>query len=318
MHNKEYRPTLAQLRTFVTIAENKHFGTAATKLQISQPSLSQALVALEQGLGVQLIERSTRKVIVTTAGESLLPYAKATLEAADAFLAHARGANGTLTGPLTIGIIPTIAPYILPDLLTSIAERFPELEPRFVEEQTDNLVQRLRDGQLDVAIMALPAESHGLVEVPLYHESFRVVTNVSHPLAGRTDLELKQLDDLNLLLLDDGHCLRDQILDLCRSAHINPAEATNAVTRASSLTTIMQLVMGNLGGTLVPESALATECGNPALAVGRFASDVIAERTIGLVFRSSAARSKEFEELGALVTAAFHNAVDRSAPLSPA
>lgn len=318
MHNKEYRPTLAQLRTFVTIAENKHFGTAATKLQISQPSLSQALVALEQGLGVQLIERSTRKVIVTTAGESLLPYAKATLEAADAFLAHARGANGTLTGPLTIGIIPTIAPYILPDLLTSIAERFPELEPRFVEEQTDNLVQRLRDGQLDVAIMALPAESHGLVEVPLYHENFRVVTNVSHPLAGRTDLELTQLDELDLLLLDDGHCLRDQILDLCRTAHINPAEATNAVTRASSLTTIMQLVMGNLGGTLVPESALATECGNPELAVGRFAPNVIAERTIGLVFRSSAARSQEFEELGALVTAAFHNAVDRSAPLSPA
>lgn len=99
MHNKEYRPTLAQLRTFVTIAENKHFGTAATKLEISQPSLSQALVALEQGLGVQLIERSTRKVIVTATGEKLLPYAEATLEAADAFLAHARGAHGTLTGP---------------------------------------------------------------------------------------------------------------------------------------------------------------------------------------------------------------------------
>ena len=103
MHNKEYRPTLAQLRTFVTVAENKHFGTAAAKLEISQPSLSQGLVALEQGLGLQLIERSTRKVIVTSAGETLLPYAKATLEAADTFLAHARGANGTLAGPLTIG-----------------------------------------------------------------------------------------------------------------------------------------------------------------------------------------------------------------------
>ncbi|WP_293778845.1 LysR family transcriptional regulator, partial [uncultured Corynebacterium sp.] len=106
MNNKEYRPTLAQLRTFVTIAENKHFGSAAAKLDISQPSLSQALVALEQGLGVQLIERSTRKVIVTSTGEMLLPYAKAALEASDAFLSQARGANGTLTGPLTIGIIP--------------------------------------------------------------------------------------------------------------------------------------------------------------------------------------------------------------------
>ena len=117
MNNKEYKPTLAQLRTFVTIAENRHFGTAASKLNISQPSLSQALVALETGLGIQLIERSTRKVIVTPTGEALLPYAKATLEAADAFVAHARGAHGVLSGPLNIGIIPTIAPYILPTLL---------------------------------------------------------------------------------------------------------------------------------------------------------------------------------------------------------
>ena len=105
MSNKEYRPTLAQLRTFVTIAENKHFGTAAAKLAISQPSLSQALVALETGLGVQLIERSTRRVIVTPSGEALLPYAKATLDAAEAFLSYARGANGNLSGPLTIGLV---------------------------------------------------------------------------------------------------------------------------------------------------------------------------------------------------------------------
>ena len=162
MHNKEYRPTLAQLRTFVTIAENKHFGTAAAKLEISQPSLSQGLVALEQGLGLQLIERSTRKVIVTSAGEKLLPYAKATLEAADTFLAHARGANGTLAGPLTIGVIPTVAPYILPDLLSMLAEAYPDLEPRFVEEQTQHLITRLRSGNLDLAIMALPSEATGM------------------------------------------------------------------------------------------------------------------------------------------------------------
>lgn len=318
MNNKEYRPTLAQLRTFVTIAENKHFGSAAAKLDISQPSLSQALVALEQGLGVQLIERSTRKVIVTSTGEALLPYAKATLEASDVFLSQAHGASGTLTGPLTIGIIPTIAPYILPGLLKSISETYPDLEPRFVEEQTQHLLDKLREGSLDLAVAALPTEATGMVETPLYSESFTVVTPAGHPLAGREDLTLEELADLDLLLLDDGHCLRDQVLDLCRRAKVNPSEATNAVTRASSLTTILQLVMGNLGTTLVPESALATECQNPQLAVARFAPTVTAERQVGLVFRSSAARADEFRAFGSLVTAAFQDAAERSRALFPA
>lgn len=312
MHNKEYRPTLAQLRTFVTIAENKHFGTAAKKLQISQPSLSQALVALEQGLGIQLIERSTRKVIVTSAGEKLLPYAKSTLEAADSFLSHARGAHGTLSGPLTIGIIPTVAPYILPDLLNEIREHYNDLEPRFVEEQTSHLLQKLRDGQLDLAILALPSEASGMIEEPLYTERFSAVVHRNHELAGRQDLALADLDNLNLLLLDDGHCLRDQVMDLCRQANVNPTEATNTVTRASSLTTIMQLVIGGLGATLVPESALAAETRHPDLSVAHFGESVTAERTIGLVFRGSAARADEFREFGHIVTTSFNKALERS------
>jgi len=309
MHNKEYRPTLSQLRTFVTIAENKHFGTAATKLSISQPSLSQALVALEHGLGVQLIERSTRRVIVTPAGEELLPFAKATLDAADAFLARSRGANGTLIGPLTIGIIPTIAPYILAGLLTALNEQYPDLEPRIVEDQTRHLVQMLRDGQIDVALMALPSEASGVIDLPLYKEEFVVVVPAGHEFAGRDDLGLDCLQDLDLLLLDDGHCLHDQIVDLCRSADINPTEATNAVTRASSLTTIMQLVAGGLGSTLVPLSAVATETTRPGLAVSRFDDSVTAQREVGLVFRSSSSRNEEFGILGELITAAYQAAV---------
>ena len=309
MHNKEYRPTLSQLRTFVTIAENKHFGTAATKLSISQPSLSQALVALEHGLGVQLIERSTRRVIVTPAGEELLPFAKATLDAADAFLARSRGANGTLIGPLTIGIIPTIAPYILAGLLTALNEQYPDLEPRIVEDQTRHLVQMLRDGQIDVALMALPSEASGVIDLPLYREDFVVVVPAGHEFAGRDDLGLDCLQDLDLLLLDDGHCLHDQIVDLCRSADINPTEATNAVTRASSLTTIMQLVAGGLGSTLVPLSAVSTETTRPGLAVSRFDDSVTAQREIGLVFRSSSSRNEEFGILGELITAAYQAAV---------
>ena len=162
MANREYKPTLAQLRTFVTVAEQKHFVSAANKLGISQPSLSQALAALESGLGIQLIERSTRRVIVTPTGEELLPYAKATLEAADAFVAQSRGALGALAGPLNIGVIPTIAPYILPTLLKLIEEEYPDLEPRIVENQTEELLQRLRDGQIDVAVLATPTGATGV------------------------------------------------------------------------------------------------------------------------------------------------------------
>ena len=218
MSNKEYRPTLAQLRTFVTIAENKHFGTAAAKLAISQPSLSQALVALETGLGVQLIERSTRRVIVTPSGEALLPYAKATL-------------NGNLSGPLTIGMIPTIAPYILPNLLHLINAELPELEPRIVEDQTKHLLEQLRDGHIDLAVLAVPTDHPGLIEIPLYTEDFVVVVPHDHKLAGRDDLTIDALRGLNLLLLDDGHCLRDQVVDLCRSADFTPDNRNTAVTR---------------------------------------------------------------------------------------
>lgn len=312
MPTKEYRPTLAQLRTFVTIAENKHFGAAAQKLNISQPSLSQALVALEQGLGLQLIERSTRRVIVTAAGERLLPYAKATLDAAEAFLANSRGASGTLAGPLAIGIIPTIAPYILPELLVSIREEYPDLELRVVEEQTDTLVQKLRDGQLDMAVLALPTDAPGITEEPLYKERFDVVVPDDHPFAGRKDLRLSGLEELDLLLLDDGHCLRDQIIDLCRQAQVNPTNASNSVTRASSLTTVMQLIIGKLGATLIPESALATEADRDGLAVATFADDVTAEREVGLIYRNSTARADDFRSFGSLVTAAYENALQRS------
>ncbi|MCQ4618029.1 LysR family transcriptional regulator [Corynebacterium sp. CCUG 59401] len=315
MNNKEYRPTLAQLRTFVTIAENRHFGSAAAKLNISQPSLSQALVALESGLEIQLIERSTRKVIVTPSGEELLPYAKATLEAADAFVHRARGAQGMLTGSLAIGIIPTIAPYLLPELLRIIHERFPELNPKIVEETTPTLLDQLRDGHLDVALIAFPSNVAGLSEIPLYTENFAVAVKDDHPLAGKHDLELSVLDDLDLLLLDDGHCLRDQIMDLCRLAKISLTEVTESVTRASSLTTIIQLVAAGFGSTLLPVSAVSAECSRPGVTVAEFDTAVAAERNVGLVYRSSSTRAAEFTALGAAITEAYENTVAEGEPL---
>ncbi|MBZ8177945.1 LysR family transcriptional regulator [Corynebacterium sp. 3HC-13] len=315
MFNKDYRPTLAQLRTFVTVAENRHFGIAAAKLGISQPSLSQALVSLETGLGVQLIERSTRKVLVTPTGLELLPLAKATLDAADAFLARSKGVQGTLTGSLTLGIIPTIAPYLLPDLLKLVHADYPELELSIVEDQTRHLENMLRDGQIDMALMAVPSELPGMREIPLYYEDFVVVVPEGHNLAGRYDLDLECLEDLDLLLLDDGHCLHDQIVELCRQANIKPSDAAHAITRASSLTTVMQLVVGHMGSTLVPVSAVAAECQRPGLATATFDDNVTARRRVGLVYRHSSAREEEFMAFGAMITRAFNSVARQSRAL---
>ena len=311
MSNKEYRPTLSQLRTFVTIAEHRHFGTAANQLQISQPSLSQALVALETGLGIQLIERSTRKVIVTPIGERLLPYAQATLEAAEAFVNHSRGVHGTLNGQLTLGIIPTIAPYLLPELLRLTNERYPDLEPKVVEETTPALMEQLRSGQLDAALIAFPTGTTGLIEIPLYTEDFAIAVAHGHPLAGRDDVTLPELDQLNMLLMDDGHCLRDQIMDLCRTANLNVAGMADTVTRASSLTTVIQLVAAGYGGTLLPVSAVDVECARPGVTVAHFDDSVIASRNVGLVHRTSSTRDDEFAALGEIIVEAFNATVDK-------
>lgn len=317
MANREYKPTLAQLRTFVTIAEQKHFVAAATKLGISQPSLSQALASLENGLGIQLIERSTRRVIVTPSGEELLPYAKATLEAADAFVAASRGALGVLAGPLNIGVIPTIAPYILPGLLKQIETEYPDLEPRIVEGQTEVLLTALRDGNLDLAVLATPTNTAGVTDLPLYDEDFVMVVPEDHLFAGRSDLAIASLDDVNLLLLADGHCLRDQIVDLCKMAEVNQSATAQSVTRAASLTTIVQLVVAGLGATLVPLSAVAAECARPGIAVATFADAVDAKRTVGLAYRASTRRAAEFEQLGELVKKAYADAEEFSAELLP-
>ena len=167
MSDQAHQPTLSQVRAFVAVAEYRHFGTAATRLNVSQPTLSQALASLEHALGVQLIERSTRKVLVTTAGKHLLPDALATVEAADRFFSAAAGVGNSLTGRIRIGFIPTIGPYVLPDLLPALRENVPGLALQVVEDQTARLLDDLRAGALDLATVVVPADSHGLIEIPL-------------------------------------------------------------------------------------------------------------------------------------------------------
>lgn len=297
MPDQTYQPTLSQLRAFVAVATYRHFGTAATRLGVSQPTLSQGLAALEGGLGVTLIERSTRRVLLTESGARLLHHAEGILDAADGFVAAAAGVSEGLSGPLRLGLIPTVAPYVLPEILPALDAAVPSLVLNVVEDQTARLLDALRAGTLDVAVVALPSEVSGLVDIPLYDEDFVLALPVGHELAGRDRIPVSALDDAQLLLLDEGHCLRDQTLDLCRSVEVRPALGD---TRAASLSTVIRCVAGGLGITLLPASAVPVETARGDLAIAHFDAPAPGRR-VGLVYRSSSPRGADYRVLADLL-----------------
>jgi LysR family hydrogen peroxide-inducible transcriptional activator len=259
----------------------------------SQPALSSAVAALEETLGTQLVERTTRRVLLTPAGERVARHARRVLDALDDLVDEAEAARRPFTGPLHLGVIPTVAPYVLPTLLRLVRERFPELDLYVHEEQTHSLLDGLTSGRLDLLMLALPAGVPGVDEIPLYDEDFTLVVPEGDRLGGRSDIARAQLRDLDVLLLDEGHCLRDQALDVCREVGAGEAGAT----RAASLPTLVQLVAGGLGVTLLPETAITVETRpGSQLEVARFA-DPAPYRRIGFVMRASTGRAGEFDEL---------------------
>lgn len=297
MTDKSYQPTIAGLRAFVAVADKQHFGSAATTLGVSQSTLSQALSALEAGLGVQLIERSTRRVFLTAEGRELLPHAQAVIESVTAFTAAAAGASDPLQGTIRLGLIPTVAPYVLPTVFAGLTDRLPGLTLRVIEDQTERLLTALREGSLDAALIALPAEAAGVTEIPIYDEDFILALPPGHPLSGKRRVPPAELAQLPLLLLDEGHCLRDQALDVCRKAGVR-AELAN--TRAASLATAVQCVSGGLGVTLIPQSAVPVEAARSRLGLAHFASPCPGRR-IGLAIRSSSGREGPYRRLAALI-----------------
>jgi LysR family transcriptional regulator, hydrogen peroxide-inducible genes activator len=297
MADKSYQPTVAGLRAFVAVAETQHFGSAATSLGVSQSTLSQALSALETGLGVHLVERSTRRVFLTAEGRQLLPHAQAVIDAVTAFTTAAAGAADPLQGSIRLGLIPTVAPYVLPTVLAGVAERMPALTLRVIEDQTERLLTGLREGSLDAALLALPTDASGIAEIPIYDEDFVLALPSGHPLAGRRRVSPSALAQLPLLLLDEGHCLRDQALDVCRKAGVH-AELAN--TRAASLATAVQCVAGGLGVTLIPQSAVRVETARSRLELAYFAPPRPGRR-IGLAFRASSGRDGPYRQLAELI-----------------
>jgi LysR family transcriptional regulator, hydrogen peroxide-inducible genes activator len=301
MPDKSFQPTLAGLRAFVAVAEKQHFGSAATALGVSQSTLSQALAALESGLDTHLVERSTRRVRVTPEGMQLLPLAQAVIEAAEAFSAAAAGASDPLQGSMRLGLIPTVAPYVLPAVLAGLTQRLPALTLRVVEDQTERLLASLREGTLDAALISLsfsgPAGTAGLTSIPIYDEDFVLALPPGHPLSGKHKVPVAALAQLPLLLLDEGHCLRDQALDVCQKAGVR---AELADTRAASLVTAVQCVTGGLGVTLIPQSAAPVEAARSRLGLARFAAPRPGRR-IGLVFRSSSGRDESYRRLARII-----------------
>ncbi|MFJ8229444.1 LysR substrate-binding domain-containing protein [Streptomyces sp. NPDC094448] len=291
--NRGKQPSLSQLRAFTAVAEHLHFRDAAAAIGMSQPALSGAVSALEETLGVQLVERTTRKVLLSPAGERLAARAKAVLDAVGELLEEAAAVRAPFTGVLRLGVIPTVAPYLLPDVLRLVHGTYPDLDLQVHEEQTSSLLDGLAAGRLDLLLLAVPLGVPGVTEIPLFDEDFVLVTPEGHPLGGRRDLSREVLRELPLLLLDEGHCLRDQALDICREAGRD--ERAPVTTTAAGLATLVQLVAGGLGVTLLPRTAVEVETGRGGLLTGCFADPAPARR-IALATRTGAARQGEFEE----------------------
>ncbi|KIZ14333.1 hypothetical protein SNA_35110 [Streptomyces natalensis ATCC 27448] len=290
---------MAQLRAFAAVAEHLHFREAAADIGMSQPALSGAVSALEEALGVQLLERTTRKVLLSPAGERVAARARTVLEAVGDLLEEAEAARAPFTGALRLGVIPTVAPYLLPTVLRLTHGSYPDLDLQVHEEQTASLLEGLAAGRLDLLLLAVPLGVPNITELPLFDEDFVLVAPKDHWLGGRADIPREALKELDLLLLDEGHCLRDQALDICREA--GREEGAPVTTSAAGLSTLVQLVAGGLGVTLLPRTALRVETArNDLLTTGYFA-DPQPSRTVALAMRTGTARAAEFEEFaGAL------------------
>ncbi|HVV81643.1 MAG TPA: LysR substrate-binding domain-containing protein, partial [Kofleriaceae bacterium] len=286
--------TLRQLEYVVAIADHASFSRAAEACAVTQPALSAQIAQLEDTLGVQIFERDRRKVLVTPAGSEIVARARATLGAAGDVVDAAHSSAQPLTGPLRLGVIPTIAPFLLPAVLPAVREAYPKLRLVLREDQTARLLHQLDEGKLDAAVLALPVPGD-LAAVRLYREEFALAVPRTHRLARRAIVRPADLDDEPLLLLDDGHCLRDQALAVCESA----GAREQGELRATSLVTLVQMVASGLGVTLIPAMAahaLAPRGGE--VVVVRFAPPAPG-REVGLCWRMSSARGRELGALAA-------------------
>lgn len=282
--------TLKHLRYFDALARHRHFGRAAEASSISQPALSLQVKELEDILGAPLVERGARQIGLTALGEEFAMRAREVLRAVDELGALARASTGPLAGRLRLGVIPTVAPYLLPQVMRELGSRFPELDLRPREAVTPKLLRDLHEGRLDLAMLALPASEPSLVEHPLLDEEFLLVRHESA--AGSPIPPLSDLPSAPLLLLEEGHCFRDQAIAACKL----PQGPAGEIMEGSALSTLVQMVGAGIGVTLIPEMAAEVE-GRSAPVVLHRLPEPRPGRRIGLVWRRSNPLSERFVDL---------------------
>jgi LysR family transcriptional regulator, hydrogen peroxide-inducible genes activator len=288
--------TTRQLQYAVAVAEARSFRRAAALCGVSQPSLSAQLAQLEQVLGVRLFERDRRQVLVTQAGEDLLARARRLLVETDDLADSARRLCDPLAATLRLGVIPTISPYLLPELVPALRRAQPRLLVRWTEEKTTTLVAAVRDGTLEGAVLALEVDLGDLEREELARDPFVLAVPRTHALAKPAGpAELSELHGASVLLLDDGHCLRDQALAVCSLAGTQELDF-----RATSLSTLTQMVAAGVGITLLPRLAVAAESRHAALAI-RPLADARAYRTLGLVWRRISPLGPALKQIGAVI-----------------
>ncbi|MFZ5864092.1 MAG: LysR substrate-binding domain-containing protein [Nitrospirota bacterium] len=294
--------TLRQLQYAVAVAETLSFRQAAEQCHVSQPSLSAQLAQLESALGVRLFERNCKRVFPTEAGNELVRRARQILIEADDLMAAAKQLGDPLTGTLRMGVIPTISPYLLPRITPALRSRYPKLTVHWVEDKTETLLRQLDAGKVDAALLALEADIGDMEREVVARDPFVLATPPGHPLgAKRSPAAPSELRGASVLLLDDGHCFRDQALAVCSSAKARELEF-----RATSLSTLAQMVAGGGGVTLLPELAVPTEAGRAGLAVRPFAQPAPC-RTIALAWRKTSPLGRALKEIAGTIREAYPN-----------
>ncbi|MGH8028026.1 MAG: LysR substrate-binding domain-containing protein [Pseudoxanthomonas sp.] len=293
---------LRDLKYLLALADHKHFGRAAAACFVSQPTLSTQIRKLEEELGVSLVERAPRKVMLTPAGRDAAERARHIVAEVEQMREGARRSKDPEAGTVRLGIFPTLGPYLLPHVIPRLRERFPQLELLLVEEKSDVLQSRLHEGKLDAALLALPVHDDQLHSQFLFEEPFLLAVPENHPLAERDSLSLSELSDQKLLLLEDGHCLREQALEVCRLSGANE----KSEFRATSLETLRQMVAANVGITLLPTLAIKPPVARSQNIHLLGFSDSHPSRQIAMLWRRSSAMagfllelSKVFSELPA-------------------
>ncbi|KIC15650.1 LysR substrate-binding domain-containing protein [Leisingera sp. ANG-DT] len=286
--------TLRQMRYFEALAQHRHFGRAADACAVSQPALSVQIKELEEALGVQLVERGARQVRLTSLGEDLAQRVRGILRSVDELGELARASRDGLAGRLRIGVIPTIAPYLLPSIVGTLTRQYPEADIRVRETVTPKLLEELGEGRLDTAIVALPVSEPSYEEVPLFSEDFVLVRpgeDAGTPVPGPDGLR-----EMRLLLLEEGHCFRDQALSFCNMQSAAPRELLDG----SSLSTLVQMVSAGIGVTLIPEMAVPVETRSAVVSVSRF-RDPQPSRTIGMIWRRSNPLARQLMQVAEVV-----------------